>query len=286
MKRRGKGTIRLAGFNNLTKTLTFNIYDVCYADTPAAQDEYLEYIDEEYNSARLRKIVSDVADIVGAHILDMSTQDYDPRGASVTTLIAEGPIACALPQVHLAHLDKSHICAHTYPESGGTSGIATFRVDIDVSTCGTVSPLKALNHLITSFESDVVLIDYKIRGFTRDTRGEKIFADHKILSIQEFIKNSILKKYHTIDFNIHQENLFHTKMVLETFNLDDYLFATAPHKMSPREARSVSTMLQREITEIFYAKNIYPRKRRKKSPGRKTPSRGSAARSRGRSGKR
>ena len=28
--------IKLHGFNNLTKTLSFNFYDICYAATPAA----------------------------------------------------------------------------------------------------------------------------------------------------------------------------------------------------------------------------------------------------------
>jgi len=257
-KKPKKKRIKLAGFNNLTKTLSFNIYDICYAATAHARKEYLEYIDEEYNSKRLKKIMHDVADIVGATILNTSTQDYDPMGASVTMLISEDPNNCPLPNTQLAHLDKSHICSHTYPESNKRTGISTFRVDIDVSTCGEVSPLKALNHLISNFESDVVLIDYKVRGFTRDTKGRKLFIDHKILSIQEFINKKLLKHYRTIDFNIYQENLFHTKMILNEFNLDDYLFGSASGDLSEEGKEAVSTMLEHEMTEIFYSKNIYP----------------------------
>jgi len=256
-KRSRKNKLKLDGFNNLTKTLSFNIYDICYAATSATRKEYLEYIDEEYNSDRLKRIMNDVSDIIGASILNISTQDYDPMGASVTMLIAEEPL-CPLPDTQLAHLDKSHICSHTYPESNRRTGISTFRVDIDVSTCGKVSPLKALNHLISSFESDVVLIDYKVRGFTRNTGGRKLFMDHKILSIQDFINNTLLKRYRTVDFNIYQENLFHTKMILDEFNLDDYLFGSGVTDMSEEEAAKVTTMLTREMTEIFYAKNIYP----------------------------
>ena len=29
--------LKLHGFNNLTKTLSFNIYDICYANTPKAR---------------------------------------------------------------------------------------------------------------------------------------------------------------------------------------------------------------------------------------------------------
>ena len=42
--------IKLHGFNNLTKTLSFNIYDICYAKTEAQQKEYIAYIDEAYNA--------------------------------------------------------------------------------------------------------------------------------------------------------------------------------------------------------------------------------------------
>lgn len=63
-------TLKLYGFNNLTKSLSFNIYDVCYAKSVKEQKEYIEYIDEQYNSDRLTQILRDVTDIIGAHILN------------------------------------------------------------------------------------------------------------------------------------------------------------------------------------------------------------------------
>ena len=47
--------LKLYGFNNLTKTLSFNIYDICYAKSPREQQDYIKYIDEQYNSDRLTK---------------------------------------------------------------------------------------------------------------------------------------------------------------------------------------------------------------------------------------
>lgn len=47
--------IKLYAFNNLTKTLSFNIYDVCYAKSEREQKDYIAYIDEQYNSERLTK---------------------------------------------------------------------------------------------------------------------------------------------------------------------------------------------------------------------------------------
>ena len=249
--------LKLRGFNNLTKSLSFNIYDICYAKSRADRKEYLAYLDEAYNSARLERILKGTAAIIGANILHISSQDYDPMGASVTILIAEGPMEPrARRAVSLAHLDKSHLCAHTYPETDKTSGISTFRVDIDISTCGKISPLRALNYLIKSFDSEVVLLDYRVRGFTRNTQGKKLFIDHKIRTIQQFISASVKKRYDRADINISQENLFHTKMVLRDFRLNNYLFGTTAKELNQGERRKVKESLKREMTEIFYAKNL------------------------------
>src|SRR5258708_11330302 len=149
--------LKLDGFNNLTKALSFNLYDVCYARNSAERKEYLEYIDEEYNAERLTQILTEVTRIIGANILNVARQDYNPQGASVTMLISEQPIEQdpenkeapgPLPEAVVAHLDKSHICVHPYPQSHPYSRIATFRADIDLSTPGKISPLQPLNHLI------------------------------------------------------------------------------------------------------------------------------------------
>jgi S-adenosylmethionine decarboxylase len=250
--------LRLRGFNNLTKSLSFNIYDICYAKSRADRKEYLAYIDEVYNSERLESILKGVTDIIRARILNVSTQDYDPMGASVAILIAEGSMAHeATTGISLAHLDKSHICAHTYPETDKASGISTFRVDIDISTCGRISPLKSLNYLIKSFDSEVVLLDYRVRGFTRNVQGKKLFIDHDIHTIQQFIAEDVRKRYDSVDINISQENLFHTKMVLKDFVLDNYLFGATAKKLNRQERQKVKDSLKREMTEIFYAKNLF-----------------------------
>ena len=258
--------IRLEGFNNLTKTLSFNIYDICYANTPGHKREYLEYIDEAYNAERLTHILTDVCNIIGATILNIARQDYDPRGASVTMLIAEEEITPSstpntetpgpLPEAVVGHLDKSHVTVHTYPESHPDNGISTFRADIDVSTCGRVSPLKALNYLIHSFESDIVIADYRVRGFTRDVRGKKHFIDHKINSIQNFLSRDTRERYQMFDVNVYQENLFHTKMRLKDLALDDYMFGGGEKALNAAEKRKISRQVEHEIMEIFSGRNL------------------------------
>jgi S-adenosylmethionine decarboxylase len=255
---RGK-KIRLQGFNSLTKSLSFNIYDICYARSKASQTDYLEYIDEVYNSKKLQSIVEEVTGIIQAKIVNMSTQDYEPRGASVTVLINEGhQIALPTGNMMTAHLDKSHIAIHTYPETNVSTGISTFRVDCDVSTCGMISPLRALDFLIESFESDIVLMDYKVRGFTRDVQGRKIYIDHDITSIQDYISDEMLKMYSAYDINIVSDNLFHTKMMVKKFQLENYLFGPESADLPSAMKAKISKLLKKEMQEIFECDNIYP----------------------------
>lgn len=105
-------------------------------------------------------------------------------------------------------LDKSHITVHTYPEFHPNEGISTFRADIDVSTCGEISPLKALNYLIHSFDTDIITIDYRVRGFTRDKDGRKLFIDHDINSIQNYIPDEVKGLYDMIDVNVYYKIYF------------------------------------------------------------------------------
>lgn len=258
--------LKLHGFNNLTKTLSFNIYDISYAKTERHQREYIEYIDEEYNAERLTAILTEVTRIIDANILNIARQDYDPQGASVTLLISEEPVQQSgvpnteapgpLPDTIVGHLDKSHITVHTYPESHPVNGISTFRADIDVSTCGHISPLKALNYLIHNFDSDMVTMDYRVRGFTRDISGVKHFIDHEINSIQNFIAKDTKQDYQMVDVNMYQENIFHTKMIRKHFDLSDYIFGEGVDELSAADQSVIAAQLKHEMLEIFYGRNI------------------------------
>ena len=223
--------LKLYGFNNLTKSLSFNIYDVCYAKTPKAQLDYIAYVDEVYNSERITDIMYHLTEMIGAQVLSMSRQDYEPQGASATFLIA----------------DDNH------PDTS----IATFRVDIDVATCGKITPLTALDYLIGSFDSDIITMDYRVRGFTRNLDGEKLFIDHDITSIQNYIDDKILDKYDAVDINVYQANMFHTKMLIKEIELQNYLFNTDVRELSPRSRLDITNALQREMIEIFSGRNVF-----------------------------
>lgn len=260
--------LKLYGFNNLTKSLSFNIYDVCYAKSEREQKDYIAYIDEQYNSDRLVKILCNITEMIGAHVLSVSKQDYEPQGASATILLAEEQMLKARSgglsreiiskgDLTVAHLDKSHVTVHTYPEYHPETSIATFRVDIDVATCGEITPLSTLDYLIGSFDSDIITMDYKVRGFTRDMDGRKLFMDHRITSIQDYIAEETLKKYDAIDVNIYQSNIFHTQMLIKEIDLQNYLFKTDVYELPPKERLEITNSLRREMIEIFSGSNVY-----------------------------
>lgn len=109
----------LEGFNNLTKSLRTNLYFVNHK-----QDEFWRDLSMHYNAAALQSMLQEIANRIEAVVLACSRQDYQPWGASALMLLSDaGPAA-----VHM-HLNKSHLCAHTFrirdqrmnrPSTGGS----------------------------------------------------------------------------------------------------------------------------------------------------------------------
>ena len=157
----------------------------------------------------------------------------------------------------VAHLDKSHVTVHTYPEYHPETSLATFRVDIDVATCGEITPLSTLDYLIGSFDSDIIAIDYRVRGFTRNVDGKKVFLDHKVASIQDYISPEILRRYDAVDINVYGANMFHTKMMVKDIDLQNDLFKTDAYELPPTLRLEITNNLRREMIEIFSGRNIY-----------------------------
>lgn len=203
--------IKLHGFNNLSKTLTFTSYMVFYATSSNLQNELIEKISNKWDSSRFCNILTEVTKKLDAKILNLTNYDYDPHGSSVNILMEDANYCHSTTS--FAHLDKSHIAMHTYPEINPTNGLVTFRIDLDVSTCGAISPLSVIDFLFENLGFDIIVIDYKIRGFTRTSNGSKLFNDRQISSITEFISNDRISKYDVYDQNIIKNHTFQTRMV-------------------------------------------------------------------------
>jgi S-adenosylmethionine decarboxylase len=98
-------------------------------------------------------------------------------------------------------------------------------------------------------------MDYRVRGFTRDVSGKKLYIDHKINSIQNYIAESTKELYQMLDVNVYQENIFHTKMILKETELENYLFEKESN-FTEEEKEEIQDQLQEEMAEIFYGRNI------------------------------
>jgi S-adenosylmethionine decarboxylase len=250
-------TIKLSGFNNLTKILSFNFYDFNIAMNEKQKQEYINYIHTKFSAANIRDIARNICRIIEANILNESIQDYDPVGASTMTLMSdikggkwEETVSTPNAAVKM-HLDKSHITTHTYPDASDPEGICTFRLDLDVATCGDIIPLNALNYMFEVFECDVVYIDYVVRGYTRLANGQKIYNDHYFNSIQDFIKKETLEKFlYRQDINIAHDNIWQTKLMVKPMNAENYLLD--PADCSHPEIRHKMELLDKEMREVFH----------------------------------
>jgi S-adenosylmethionine decarboxylase len=65
----------------------------------------------------------------------------------------------------------------------------------------------------------------------------------------------MIDRYQMIDVNVYQEKIFHTKMILKDFNLDNYLFDTDKDALTPDERSTIQKQLKQEMSEIFYGRN-------------------------------
>ncbi len=251
--------IALQGFNNLTKVVSFNLYDFYVARSEEERQRYVKDIDEQFSASRITDILREIARIIDADVLSVSAQDYEPQGASSLVLMSDlghtqngghpgGPTSGHMSVG--AHLTKSHLCAHTYPDWTDPKGICSFRVDIDIATCGTIVPLRALDYMFHSFENDVVIIDYVVRGFTRDAQGRRVYMDHTVKSIQDFIDPEILRDYHCEDMVLQSENIWQTKMMRTRLNPADFF----PPQLNPEAPENQAALedVRREMVGIFY----------------------------------
>lgn len=249
----------ILGFNNLTKALSFNLYDFAVALNDEERASYIRYIDERYSAKQIESQLIRIAEIIDAEVLNVSSKDFDPYGASVVLLMSDLKGDQATKEANSAsnlmsqatvsiHLDKSHICAHTYPDSLDPSGICSFRVDIDIATCGSISPLYALDFMFKAFETDVVCVDYVVRGFARTKNNDKIFMDHDMSSITKYVSPLILRDYDTIDQNNPEHHTFQTMFCRR--ELDESSYFRNPRTVPPEIASEKMALIRKEMESI------------------------------------
>lgn len=236
--------MQLKGFNNLKKALSFSFYDFVIAANEDEKLSYIEYINTRYSAKNITKLLKKVVDIIEAEVLNVSVQDYEPYGASSVVLL--GDIKGAGVDIHL---DKSHITAHTYPDFESNDGILSFRVDIELSTCGEITPLSSLNAIFDFFDTDIVTIDYVVRGFTRDKEGRHIYMDHQLNSIKEYIDDDILKSFKTKELILSNDNIWQLKLLRTDMDTDGYF--SPDTVLDDGKKKELINSLNSEMTSIF-----------------------------------
>lgn len=248
--------IKLSGFNNLTKILSFNLYDFCITTDDAQKEKYINWINEKYSSDRILEISRKICEIIESDIISESKMDYDPVGASTMTLMSDVQ-GGKWEQVTNGgngvsqHLTKSHLTSHTYPDASDPNGICTYRVDFDIATCGDIIPLRAINYLFESFECDVVYIDYVVRGYTRLENGKKIYNDQYFNSIQDFINSEVLSdfEFHS-DLNMPRDNIWQTKLMAKEFGPERFVFDQKD--INHPEINNKMQLLYQEMREVYH----------------------------------
>jgi len=246
--------ISLYGFNNLTKNLNFSLYKLHYLIDEQDLHDYNTYISKRFCADNLDTLLVKICHAIGGNVLNVAKQDYQPQGASVTLMISEEAQAESFSSQKnslIAHLDKSHLCIHTYPEDAPKDGVAIFRVDIELSTCGVISPLKVLDYVIEEFQADVIDIDYRIRGMTRGKQGEKLFIDDKLNNISDYLSAKLKNSFNVESTNLIAHNLFHTKLCKNEIAINDYLFEYNRANLSTIQQSAIKIQLERELQQLF-----------------------------------
>lgn len=252
--------LTLHGFNNLTKNLAISVYKTYYSQNLSDQHKHLDAINQQFSPTKLNDILSNICQLIGANVLNVAQQAYQPQGASVTMMIADGDHEnlSALEQSNnanvVAHLDKSHLCVHSYPESHPNNGLSTIRIDFELSTCGVITPLHAVNYLIEHLDADLISLDYRVRGFTRGVKGEKYYLDHDISSIQEYLSQTTIKKYISTDMNNPKANLFFTQLKKRELTIEQHVLAEELSLLSAQDKGKIKEKINAELNDLFAMK--------------------------------
>lgn len=212
--------LQLMNFDNLSKTLTCCIYTMCYTDTEHSKKEFIEYINRTYSSTKIKDILEKISNIINANILYITEYDYIPYGASVNILTSDSQID---NKKMCAHLDKSHIAVHTYPEISKETKVSYVRIDLEISSCGNISPLDSLETVVEYFNPDIFIYDFKIRGVTKTKEGVRRYSyDNLKKNIRTFNKKQAYR-YQIIKCGRYQSNGLEISMLKKKIKYADCL---------------------------------------------------------------
>jgi S-adenosylmethionine decarboxylase len=157
-------------FNNVTRSLAINAYQIRELDDRESIESWFRSLEEQFSVDQLSAFIIRLGTSIGAKILNVSTTPYEPYGASAALLVGQ--------QHHIAHLDASHIAAHSYFDANDLR--AQFRLEIEISTCGPGHPASLIESVLQQTDADFVQLDYRVRGLVWNENGEPNLAGDKL----------------------------------------------------------------------------------------------------------
>ena len=108
-----------------------------------------------------------------------------------------------------------------------------------------------LNFVINAFDADVIDIDYRIRGMTRNTSGQKLFTIDKLNNLSDFLSTELTTKYVISEHNLSKQQLYHSKLRRKRVYLDDHLFGARNKSLSKNEQCLINASIEQEIEQLF-----------------------------------
>ena len=161
-----------APLKNVTRSLAINTYQLYEFENRKAVEPWFRSFEKQFSVDRLSAFITTLGNAIGAKILNVSSTPYKPYGASAALLVAQDLVGQA--QHQLAHLDASHIAAHSYFDAG--KRVAQFRLEIEISTCGSAHPCSLIDTVLRKTKADFVQLDYRVRGLAWHADGEPDLA--------------------------------------------------------------------------------------------------------------
>jgi len=234
--------MKLINFNNLSKNLYLSFYDFIIISSKKDKKQYIKYINKNYSSKKLSNLAKKITKKIDANILNISEQNYKPYGASSLILLSDIDY----------HLDKSHISIHTYPYIN--KNFLGIRIDVEISTCGNISPLKILNNIFKYFPNDIVTINYMINGYTLKN-NKIIFQNNKIKNISSYINKNILKKYEYKEYN--NKRNWNSKFIIKKYNIKEYFYKKNKIKLLLNKQLLSNRQQKKFKTFLKFIRKIY-----------------------------
>ncbi len=237
--------------NNINKNINLSIYNIYYINSENTYKYYIKYINNIYNNKNIINLIKNISKKTNSKILNIYKINYKLKFNKKNKIINR------TKNILLTFLyNNNNICIYTYIENYSKNNkIYTIRTDINIYSCGLISPLFYINIILLFFKCDLININYNINGFTKYKNGKKYFINKKFNSIKKYINKNIINKYDLLELNIYQGNIFNIKMIIKKINIKKYIFKNLFKKyiLNKNKKNKITKLLFKEIYEIYYS---------------------------------